>query len=89
MLYGDLELRLGEQALELAQHQRVRRKDADGQFCGSAFRSHCRFNVEDRVSTGQAGFGQVLSNCYVTFGTLFQVVIAGVEGRGNAEKPRK
>ena len=30
MLYGDLELRLGEQAFELAQHQRVRRQDADG-----------------------------------------------------------
>ncbi len=30
MLYGDLELRLGEQTLELAQHQRVRREDADG-----------------------------------------------------------
>src|SRR5580704_7737986 len=27
---GDLELRLGEQTLELAQHQRVRREDADG-----------------------------------------------------------
>src|ERR1700685_1203820 len=37
-----------------------------------AVRSHCNVNVEERVSTGQAGFGQVLSYCYVTFGTLFQ-----------------
>src|SRR5580698_7876032 len=72
VLRGDLELRLGEQTLELAQHQRVRREDADRQFCGSAFRSHCTVNVEERVSTGQGAFGQVLSYCYVTLGVLFQ-----------------
>jgi hypothetical protein len=83
VLYDDLKLGLGEQTLEFAQHQRVRRKDANGQFCGSAFRSHCTVNVEERVSTGQAGFGMVLSNRYVTFGALFQGGDSrGFEGRG-------
>jgi hypothetical protein len=34
-------LSFGQNALELAQHQGVRREDANGQFGRSAFRSHC------------------------------------------------
>jgi len=40
-LFGDnFEWSLGENAFELAQHQGVRREDANGQFSGCAFGSH-------------------------------------------------
>src|SRR6266403_174032 len=41
LLENYLELGLGQNAFELAQHQGMRRKDANGQFRGSTFRSHC------------------------------------------------
>lgn len=40
LLRDNLEGRLRENAFELAQHQRVRREDANGQFGGCAFCSH-------------------------------------------------
>jgi len=41
LLENNLELGLCQNAFELAQHQRMRREDANRQFGRSAFRSHC------------------------------------------------
>ena len=41
LLENNLELGLGQNAFELAQHQGMRRKDANGQFRGSTLCSHC------------------------------------------------
>jgi hypothetical protein len=41
LLGNDLERRLRKNALKLAQHQGVRREDANRQFGGCPFRSHC------------------------------------------------
>ena len=40
LLNDNLVLSFGQNALELAQHQGVRREDANGQFGSTAFRSH-------------------------------------------------
>jgi hypothetical protein len=41
LLDNDFELGFSQNAFELAQHQGVRREDANRQFRGSTFRSHC------------------------------------------------
>jgi len=63
LLGGDFEISLGQNAFEFAQHQRVRREDADSQFRGCSFRSHCCQTIEN-CPNGQVPWKRLFSNCY-------------------------